>query len=432
MSALADSLRLRLLSFFVLYVSQGLPLGLLGTVVPAWMAANGASAGDIAVVAAFAGVPWTCKFALAFVIDRYTFLPMGRRRVWIIGAQVCVLVALLAGAIISPSAADTSLLAALSFTINAFTSIHDVAVDALAVDIVEEADRPRVSAWMFGGQVLGNAVAAIAGGMILSDAGIGPALLAVAVWVVGAMILMANVRERAGERSLPWNPGEVHPVNVRTQASAWRNILASAGKALVAPASLLFLLVPAAHGYQTGIFIGAASLIATKDLGWNTADFGLLAGAITLVAALVGMVFGGRLGHRFGAARCLFAITLISIVLDLFAVSGVLDWTSQVALIGFATVWVVFANAMGLIFLIALAMSLCDRRAGATQCAIYMALSNLGGVAGSASLGLADVLGGPASLFYLTLVAHLLTAGSLILLLRLRLPARSPIDSLAA
>ena len=32
-------------------------------------------------------LPWTLKLVNGFIMDRYTFLAMGRRRIWIIGAQ---------------------------------------------------------------------------------------------------------------------------------------------------------------------------------------------------------------------------------------------------------------------------------------------------------------------------------------------------------
>ncbi|MFL0357567.1 MFS transporter [Erythrobacter sp. GH1-10] len=414
---LINSLRLRLAAFFVLYFSQGLPLGLLGPVVSAWLAANGASAGDIALVGTATSLPWALKFLLGFVIDRYTFLPMGRRRIWIIGAQSLVMMVLIVGAVLSPTASDIHLIAALGFSINMCTSIHDVAVDGLAVDILEEEDRPRASAWMFGGQALGAAVAAVAGGLVVTNWGISPALLAIAFWFAGAMFFVVRVREREGERGLPWESGQAHPANEQHKEILWRTVLGSAFRALVAPASLLFLLVALVKGFQMGVFGGAAPLIATGSLGWEADEFGVLAGAVTIIAALSGMILGGRLGNRFGPARCLLAILTIFLVLDFVAVSGLLNWESQVAVIGFAVAWVI-SDVLMLIFLVAVAMSLCDKRAGAAQFTIYMALANLGTVAGAASVGLSDPLGGPPMLFSLTLLAHVLAACVMILLIK--------------
>ncbi len=93
--ALADNRRLRLFAVFVLYVAQGIPFGLFWYAIPAWMAANGADARDVGYVLGLTALPWSLKFVNGFVMDRYTFLPMGRRRVWLIGAQLVMIACLI-------------------------------------------------------------------------------------------------------------------------------------------------------------------------------------------------------------------------------------------------------------------------------------------------------------------------------------------------
>ncbi|MBX9727339.1 MAG: hypothetical protein K2X31_00365 [Sphingopyxis sp.] len=70
----------RYVTFFLLYFGQGLPLGVSTIGMTAWMAANGAADVDVALVAATAYLPWSFKFLPAFIMDRYAWLPMGRRR----------------------------------------------------------------------------------------------------------------------------------------------------------------------------------------------------------------------------------------------------------------------------------------------------------------------------------------------------------------
>ena len=153
--ALSESRTLRLFAVFLLYVAQGVPIGLFWFAIPAWMAANGASAADVAYVLGLTALPWSLKFVNGFIMDRYTFLAMGRRRVWLIGAQLVLIASLLAAAAISPAASDIWLLGAIGFAVNAATTFQDVAVDGLAVDIMEEEERSRASGMMFGGQSIG-------------------------------------------------------------------------------------------------------------------------------------------------------------------------------------------------------------------------------------------------------------------------------------
>ena len=71
----------------VFYMNQGIGLGFFGFTIPAWLTENGATLAQIATIVSIAALPWSFKFISGALVDRYTFLPMGRRRVWIIGAQ---------------------------------------------------------------------------------------------------------------------------------------------------------------------------------------------------------------------------------------------------------------------------------------------------------------------------------------------------------
>lgn len=373
--------------------------------------------GDVALVLTASSLPWALKFLFGFLIDRYTFLPMGRRRIWIIGAQTFVLGLLLVGAILNPAPADIALLAGLGFAIQACMSAHDVAVDGLAVDILSADERPRVSAWMFGGQALGNAVAAIAGGLIISIWGIGFAYAAMALWFVAAFSLTIALREREADRRLPWSTHSDQPPRSARAENSWRDVFSVTFKAVLAPISLIFLSIALLKGFHSGVFVGATPVITSNSLGWGADNFGILAGLVTVVAAIVGMFAGGRLGGRFGLVNCLLAILMLFAVLDVMAISGAVNWTSQSSVIAFATAWVI-CDVLSMIFVMAIAMTLCDKQVGAAQFAIFMAVTNLGNAAGAASIGLSNWIGGPEQMFLLTAATH--TAAVAIIIGRFR------------
>ena len=85
---LSDSSRVRYSTGSFMYFSQGIPQGLLGIAIPAWLASQGASAADIANYLAIITLPWAFKLVTGPLMDRYEFLPMGRRRPWVIAAQL--------------------------------------------------------------------------------------------------------------------------------------------------------------------------------------------------------------------------------------------------------------------------------------------------------------------------------------------------------
>ena len=113
--SLSEHRTLRFVTLFLLYVAQGLPFGLFQVAIPAWLAQNGASAGAIGAVLAMVLLPWTLKLFYCFLVDRYAFLAMGRRRPWIIANQFGIIVGLMIMAVTNPAASQASLVAAFAF-----------------------------------------------------------------------------------------------------------------------------------------------------------------------------------------------------------------------------------------------------------------------------------------------------------------------------
>ena len=81
---LSESAFLRYFNFSALYFTEGLPQGMLYIGIPAWMAMQGKSATEIGGFAVATSLPWTFKFVIAPLMDRYTYLPMGRKRPWVL------------------------------------------------------------------------------------------------------------------------------------------------------------------------------------------------------------------------------------------------------------------------------------------------------------------------------------------------------------
>lgn len=190
---------LRLFTLFILYVGQGMPIGLFWFAIPAWMAVEGASAADVGYVAALTALPWSLKLVNGFFMDRYTWLPMGRRRIWILAAQSVMIALLCLGAAINPAASDVVILGVLGFGVNLATTFQDVAVDGLAVDIMSEDERARGSGMMFGGQSIGIATATAICGFVIEDFG-APAAFLIVAGIIFALTspLFASATEKSG------------------------------------------------------------------------------------------------------------------------------------------------------------------------------------------------------------------------------------------
>ncbi len=107
---LADSRKLRLAAFFLFYFGQGIPVGISEVPIPIWVAANGGTDVQVALLVGAAYLPWSFKFIPAALMDRYAFLAMGRHRAWLIGAQFLMMGGFLLAAFAVPAATDVGLL----------------------------------------------------------------------------------------------------------------------------------------------------------------------------------------------------------------------------------------------------------------------------------------------------------------------------------
>lgn len=421
---LEHSRPLRLFTLFILYVGQGMPIGLFWFAVPAWMAVNGAAAADVGSVAALTALPWSLKLVNGFIMDRYTFLPMGRRRSWILGAQAVMIVGLIVAAIINPSVTDVAVLGAIGFTVNMATTFQDVAVDGLAVDIMTEDERARGSGMMFGGQSIGIAIATAICGFVIEGFGAPAAFLIVAALIFVLCIYISAFRERDGERRMPWGAGKANQRNLDIQIEAWWPLLKSTVVSMGKLASLLWLPVLFGRGVLYGGLVGATPLIGANYGDWDTSEIAALTATAGLVAGVLCMTLGGWLGDRFGAKRisimwCVFQLIMISTMY-----LGQAYWNDPILFMVFVYVWISL-DLLLTVSVLPISMRLCDPKVAATQFTIYMAVANLGVSFGASMLGKTDAMGGLASIF---LIAGAGLAIALVLLLTVKYPRRPEFD----
>ncbi|HET9397412.1 MAG TPA: MFS transporter [Sphingomicrobium sp.] len=395
---MADHRALRLGMIFLLYIAQGVPLGLFFYAMPAWLSVNGAGAGAIGLVATMSSLPWTLKFFNGFFMDRFAFLAMGRRRAWLMGAQLMIILGLVAFAVASPRPEQALLIGAFSFLIMTATTFQDVAIDGMAVDIVPDEERARANAFMFGGQSVGMAGGAMITGQAIAAWGPTAAFLLVASVVAIIFMLIVFIREREGERLLPWTAGAAAACNVAIQAKAWGPVFRRTFHSLAQRDSLLFGIVLVLSGTTYGVYPALGSMMAADLHGWGEARIGNVQGIGNLVAAGVGIAFGGLLADRIGPKRFGIGVLAITAAMAIGMIALQSRWMDPGLLVSFMVGWVVF-DVLRSIALLPIAMRLCDPTVGATQFAIYMALSNLGITFGAAMLPTLSAIGGYAAMF---------------------------------
>lgn len=383
---LEGSKPLRQATVLLFYLCQGFPIGLFYYAIPAWMASAGATTLQIAAVVGAAQLPWSLKLINGFLIDRYTFLAMGRRRAWIIGAQSLLVLSLLAAAFASPAPTEILVLSALGFAASVAVTFQDVAIDSLVVDIMPEDERMRASGFMFGAQIIGTSIATALGGILFARIGFAGALAALAAVPTAVLLYGIFIRERRGERRLPWTSGAIHPVSKAIQVEAWRPLLRNAFRALFAPISLLLLPVLFVRAIPHGGFEAFHPVLFTQTLGWRMENWTGFYSTVLLCSGVFGLFFGGWIVARVGLQRALL-ITTGSGAAALFAMGFAQPYW---AVPGVAVGFVMFTELCAMIFFIAgipLSMRLCVPAVAATQFTIYMAVANFGRPLGAALAG---------------------------------------------
>ena len=382
---LRQSRWLRFTTLCLLYACQGLPLGLFQVAIPTWFASQGMSLAQIAGFIAIVFLPWSFKLIAGPIMDRFTFPPMGRRRPWVLLAQSGLVLTFIVLAVVAPDPQENYyLLAAIGFAANLFGSVQDVAVDGMAIDILDDDERAQANAYMFGGQVGGMSVAGAAGSALLLTTGLTGAALVMALVIAMIMLFPLLLRERPGERILPWTDGEASPEALAAVNNSWRNIIVMLLKALILPMSIVLVLAGTLQRMVSGIMVSINPVITVQTLDWTQTEYANWISFAGIIAAVVGVLLGALI-DRAGAYRVLAAV--ITFRLLLFTSVALLDtaWHSETFYRSFLMASEI-SQQLVTISIIALFMRLCLDVVAATQFAVYMAAANLASSLGSASV----------------------------------------------
>ena len=382
--SLGDNRRLRLFAFTSFYVAQGLPIGLIQIAVPAWVAASGADASEVAQFVAVATLPWGFKLLAGPMMDRFRFPTLGGRRPWVMMAQIGLLLSLVGLAVSGGGADDIAWLTWACFVINSFAAVQDVAVDGMAIDVLPEDERGRANALMGFGQVAGASGSGALCGWGLVNLGVSITAAMLATGVALILLVVVLLREREGEKLLPWTAGSVQHEEHLLPVS-WQAIAVNLLRTLLLPASLLLIVATLCWRLSDGIFISAIPVLLTQQIGWESTDYSYWYSNSSFFAALFGILLGPLI-DRYGARN--FFIAGLAAAAGIYLVLGltVEFWQNRIY-------WVVglfavnFAIQVVFIAFIALQMTVCWKKVAATQFAVYMAWSNLARSFGAQAYG---------------------------------------------
>ena len=173
----------------LLYFLQGVPQGLIYFALLDWLAGNGFTIKDIAIITAIASIPWSLKFLIGPFVDYFSNSLMGKRRPWIIISTLMMSETLIFAAFLTSQNIDPLILGITLFSTILATSILDVATDGMAIDILNENERGFVNGLMWAFRTLGVSISAIFSSIIINNYGLGEAMfyLGLAIALIGIL-----------------------------------------------------------------------------------------------------------------------------------------------------------------------------------------------------------------------------------------------------
>lgn len=384
--ALSEHTFLRYFSFAILYVAQGIPEGMTLFGIPAWMAINGKTAAEIGGYTAIIFIPFSFKILAAPLMERFTFLPMGRRRPWIILGQAGIAASFMGMSLLPDPLNNLRSLIALGFCTSIFITFQDIATDALVIDIVPTSQQARANGFMWGAKTIGTAASLAVGTWLLNQYGFFTAIFSLSLTVVLIMLVPLLLRERPGERLLPWTAGAVSPVAAELQLGSFTKIFTSLFSALRLTDSILLIVglftMLTALAFMRTLF----PIFTIQALGWSNQDYSSAYAATSLAGGILGMLAGGWLLDRFGKMRMLSIYLILLILLTAVLAFSEERWNEPYFIEGYMLVFnTLFTFAA--IALFATAMQCCWKRISALQFTLFMAIYNLGQTAGAALIG---------------------------------------------
>ena len=354
---------------FVMGFACGLPLLLTITVLQAWMQDEGV---DLAVIGlmALVGLPYTLKFLWAPFLDRFTLPFLGRRRGWLLVAQVALIFSV-AGLGFTDPGEKPWMVAVAAFIVTFFSASQDIVVDAYRrEDLVDEELGLGSSLYVNGYRV--GMLLASGGGLILADS-----LPFSFVYLIMAACMLPGVLT-----TLLAPEPEICVETPRTLKEAVFDPLIDYFRRQEAFWILAFILF-----YKIGDTMASAMTIPFyMDIGFTKSQIGAVVKLFGFWATIAGSLIGGVLMLRLNINRSLWIFGFLQAVSTAcFAVLARIG--SSVAVLSGVIAFENLSSGMGTAAFVAFMASITNKKFTATQYALLSSLMGVPRVLASAPTG---------------------------------------------
>ena len=342
--------------------SGGIPLGLTGGTLQAWMASEKV---DLTLIGLFSlvGLPYTLKFIWAPLMDRYVPPFLGRRRGWLFVTQIALAGAIAAMAFSNPVIAPGAM-AVMALAVSFSSASQDIVIDAYRTELLSESERGAGSALY----IMGYRLAMIVSGalaLILSDHIPWSSVYLIMAGCIGVGVIASLFGpEPILKETAP-----------KTLAIAVWGPFVEYFKRRGAFEILLFIVF-----YKLGdVLTGMMTTPFMIQIGFTKTDIGAVNKGLGVFATIIGTLTGGALMARFGMRRSLWTFGIMQALSNLcFMILAYMGhhYPTMVSAIVIENL----CSGMGTAAFSAFLMSLCNTKFTATQYALltsFMAFSRV-------------------------------------------------------
>ena len=359
----------RMIVAFIMGFACGLPLLLTITLLQAWMKEEGV---DLTVIGLFSlvGLPYTLKFLWAPVVDRFTLPFLGRRRGWLLIAQLSLMASIVGLGMTDPSTQPWGVAIA-AILVTFFSATQDIVVDAYRREDLPDNELGLGSSLYVNGYRLGMLLAS-GGGLILADH-----ISFRMVYVIMALCMLPGVITTLFTPEPPTPLGKP-----RTLKEAVIEPLVEYFRRNGALLVLLFILL-----YKIGDTMASAMTTPFYlDIGFTKTEIGAVVKLFGFWATIIGGLIGGMLMVYLGIIRSLWIFGILQGVSTAgFALLARIG-PSVPALAG-VIAFENLSSGMGTSAYVAFMASITNTKFTATQYALHSSLMGIPRVVASAPTG---------------------------------------------
>ncbi len=378
----------RMLVAFIMGFSCGLPLLLTMGVLQAWMKDEGLDLTLIGMIN-LVQIPYTWKFLWAPIMDRYTLPFLGRRRGWMLIAQLALIVSITGLGFSNPSD-HFWMMVVMAILVAFFSATQDIVVDAYRREDLSDKELGLGSSLYISGYRLGSMLAA-GGGLIMAD----HIPWSIVYMVMGLFMLIGVIATILSPEPI------IGTETPRTIKGAVVEPFVEYFKRRDALWMLAFILL-----YKIGDnMVSGITIPFYLEIGFTKTEIGTVVKIFGMWAIIAGALVGGTMMLRLGINRSLWLFGFLQAISSAcFAILAQIGPSIPAlsAVIAFENISMGMGSAAQLAFM----ASITDKRFTATQYALLSSLAAIPRVIISAPTGyMAKYMGWEAFFIMCALIA---------------------------